>query len=539
MDQLDIASEVERIRKTSQAEMAQDDVPVDIMTPTLDGSHDQNVDLQNLAAEEFTPIVSQEEGEGTPNMEELPPEPEPEPEPVDSQVEIAISADDLSASIFVTPALYGGKEATVDQVVEVLRASGVVFGVAIMTIRRVISQNLYSQWVEVAVGKKPIDGEDGKIIIHKMPSEMAGPQVNEDGTVNYKELGVVDNVIAGDVLATATAPTDGEPGTSVRGTDLTQRTGQPARLPWGNGTHIMEDGLTLVAATNGNLSMVNGMFFVAEVFEIKGNIDTSTGNIDFVGSVRVTGDVRSGFSIISGGDIKVNGVVEGATLQAEGNISVDSGINGMGNGKIVARGELKSKFIESCEVQTGGSLFAESIINSDVKCDGDLIMTKGKGSLIGGTALVAGNLTAINVGSYSNIATSVTLGYTSLLTEKIGEARENLARIEGDILKLDQAILYLNDLYMKKAITPQRYEMLKQSIYSRNYKAEELERTKIELMAMEEKFNQPTRSVLKCTGAIFPGVRVNISNYIYRVTNELYKSMLYLGEDGIVVGQGS
>lgn len=79
---------------------------------------------------------------------------------------------------------------------------------------------------------------------------------------------------------------------------------------------------------DGHVSLVEGKVFVSDVYEVE-NVDLSTGNIDFEGSVQVNGNVSSNFVIRAGGNVIISGVVEGAYIEAGGNIIIARGMNGM------------------------------------------------------------------------------------------------------------------------------------------------------------------------------------------------------------------
>ena len=47
------------------------------------------------------------------------------------------------------------------------------------------------------------------------------------------------------------------------------------------------------------------------VYVVPGDVDFSTGNIDFIGSVKVMGSVRNGFSVKAEGNVEIMGRLEG------------------------------------------------------------------------------------------------------------------------------------------------------------------------------------------------------------------------------------
>ena len=94
---------------------------------------------------------------------------------------------------------------------------------------------------------------------------------------------------------------------------------------------------------DGHVSLVEGKVFVSDVYEVE-NVDLSTGNIDFEGSVQVKGNVSSNFVIRAGGNVIISGVVEGAYIEAGGNIIIARGMNGMTKGILKAGGNIVAKF---------------------------------------------------------------------------------------------------------------------------------------------------------------------------------------------------
>ena len=67
----------------------------------------------------------------------------------------------------------------------------------------------------------------------------------------------------------------------------------------------------------------------------------ASGNIQFDGSVVIQGDVAKGMSVKATGDIEVAGIVEMASLEAGGNITVKSGVIGALGKKDVAPQVIK------------------------------------------------------------------------------------------------------------------------------------------------------------------------------------------------------
>ncbi len=75
----------------------------------------------------------------------------------------------------------------------------------------------------------------------------------------------------------------------------------------------------------------------------------------------------------------MDGVVEGASLKAGGQIVLKRGIQGMGRGILEAKGNIITKFIENATVKSDGYVSTEAILHSNVAAKGDVTATGRKG----------------------------------------------------------------------------------------------------------------------------------------------------------------
>ena len=208
---------------------------------------------------------------------------------------------------------------------DVLDKNNVKYGLDMDMIKSIAEEKRYSSKLPVARWTPPVNGTDGTIT-YKFDREVKNaPVEDEHGFVDYKNLGLIRTVHAGDVIAEITMPTDGEPGTDVRGKTLRQILGKKAKYTVGTNTKVTEDGLQIVSSVDGNVNYRGGAFHVDQVVTVAGDVDASVGNITFVGDVVVKGEVMEGFKISSNANIIVAGNVNGATLEADGDIVIKKG----------------------------------------------------------------------------------------------------------------------------------------------------------------------------------------------------------------------
>ena len=98
-------------------------------------------------------------------------------------------------------------------------------------------------------------------------------------------------------------------------------------------------------------------------------------------------------------------MVEGARLQAEGNISISKGMNGRARDDLVCAGDITAKFFENCMIECEGSVYSDVLMNCIVEA-GDSVILRGKnGLLVGGRRTVGRRIYANYIGNSNNLRT--------------------------------------------------------------------------------------------------------------------------------------
>ena len=93
----------------------------------------------------------------------------------------------------------------------------------------------------------------------------------------------------------------GEPGMNVFGVQIKPRAVKRAVLKFGHNIALSEDRMSITSQVDGHVMLVGDKVFVSNIYEVE-NVDNSTGNIDFEGSVQVNGNVCSGFAVSARGN---------------------------------------------------------------------------------------------------------------------------------------------------------------------------------------------------------------------------------------------
>ena len=125
--------------------------------------------------------------------------------------------------------------------------------------------------------------------------------------------------------------------------------------------------MVAVAEINGQVMITGGKITVEPVYTVEGDVSLKTGNILFLGTVIVKGNVEDGFSVKASGNIEVKGSVGKCELDAEGDIVVHQGIAGKSAALIRAGKNVVSRFIENAPVETGDFVLgSDGLINFTV-----------------------------------------------------------------------------------------------------------------------------------------------------------------------------
>src|SRR5690606_680953 len=137
----------------------------------------------------------------------------------------------------------------------------------------------------------------------------------------------------GQLIAERIPAKEGTEGRAVTGEVLFSKKGKEARFRLGKNVIVNEDQSAMYAAIDGLITKTEReKINVFPIYEINGDVDYKVGNIDFIGTVVVRGNVLSGFRIRAAGDIRVVGGVEGAELYADGSVEISAGILGFHKG---------------------------------------------------------------------------------------------------------------------------------------------------------------------------------------------------------------
>lgn len=457
------------------------------------------------------------------------------PEPVDAAGVVTVAKDRMKATICMSLPRHGGRTLSEEMIRALIREKGVVYGLRDLSIKQMGESPLYDRDISIAEGLPPQKGKDGSIEYHVRLQKDAAPRVNDDGSVDYKDLGLVENVAKDQLLVTKTPAEAGINGKDVLGGTINALSGKEKLLPMGKNTYISEDGLLLLASKNGQCDFVGNKLHVNETFTVRGDVCTATGNIDFFGNVIVAGSVFAGFMVKAGGNIDIQGHVEGSKLIAEGNVVIRNGFHGMNRGEIIAGGDVRSKYIQAGRVQAGGIIETQVILQANVQCSDSIKMVGSRSAIVGGRTMAKNLIECQSIGGKNTpVPTIIEVGSDPNIIERRREVEAEIASVSKSVFDLERLLQMLRQLEAQNRLTQDKHDMMLRSAYSHKVSAERLEALRAEDEEIAFLLSSEGYGNIIAHGSIYPGVRVMIGPEQKIIALQSDHVMLLRSDDGIL-----
>jgi len=452
------------------------------------------------------------------------------------RLRVTVDRDKMKAQLEVFPPAEGGQACTLEEAKKAIAEAGVVFGIKEDKIREALQESNWGFAITIAEGQPAINGEDAVITYNfSLPSEQGGPKMDDKGNVDYFDLGLINNVKAGQMLAQRTLPTEGTVGYTVLGDELTPRRGKDIRLLRGSNTVIDQEETTIYAVIDGHVSLQGNKITVNPVFKVNGDVDYATGNIDFVGNVVISGNIASGFKVKAGGDIEVNGFIEGAEVEAGGSVIVKGGIAGGTKGKVMAAQNVLARFAENSNIEAGGDiLIKEAIMQSNLKAGGSVKVSSNKAIIVGGLIQATHEVEARVLGSQLATQTIIEVGvnpahrdeYHELIRIRT-EKKKIMDNLNQNLQAFQRSGISMDNLSEKK-----KADLIKMLDYFKSLHGE-LTQMEKRVVQLEAEFQRTQNAKVRALEVAYPGVRISIGQAIY-IVNDLAKYCEFVMDHGEV-----
>ena len=351
-----------------------------------------------------------------------------------SKVFLTTDEGAFTGYLFMYPALNEGTTHTLEEILDYLAAE------EIENIDKNQISSLFHRFADgevieneiIAEGIRPTVGKDAEITLHFGTADKK-PKI-KDGKVDFKNLDNIVMVEKGDVLIT--------------------------KKPAIHAT-VNEAGTIFSATTDGYVDFGNKRLGVYPVYMVKGNVDYSTGNIRFNGSVHVKGDVLSGFKIEADKHILVDGICQDCEIIAKGNVILRTGIKCTGSGLVRAGGTAVIGYAEKAKIYARESIeIRKYAFNCELFAGTKIDAMNGDGIVAGGLIRAFQDISVKQLGTNGNSKFNVIIGMKYYIEFELEKLRREKARIAETIERVDTALSRFNLKRPKVANHPKIIKML-------------------------------------------------------------------------------
>ncbi|MEM5948640.1 FapA family protein [Spirochaetia bacterium 38H-sp] len=453
----------------------------------------------------------------------------------DAVLSVNITDGEMKAYLLAQAPRDGGTDPTRDVIIGFLKMNGIEYGIMEDVVAEFERSPVYGREILIAEGIPPKNGDDAKIIYNFETDHTRVRLKEKNGKIDYKDLNLVQNVVAGQVLAKKIPPSAGVPGRTVTGKILPAKDGKDIPMPVGKNVKLSDDGMVAIAEINGQVLLISGKITVEPVYTVDGDVSLKTGNILFLGTVIVTGNVEDGFSIKASGNIEVKGSVGKCELDAEGDIIVHQGIAGKSAALIKAGKNVVSRFVENAKVEAGELVIvSDGIINSTVSANKKIICHGRRASIVGGKSIATEEVIAKNLGSVGGIETIVEVGFDPSAKEKEESLSLEHTKLTEELDELSLNLGALENLRKSKKLTQDKANVYKELLLRKRELSQKISTIKAEIDRIREYLNQlKTKGRVSVSGNVFPGVKIFIREAVLEVKND-FKSVTFISEANMV-----
>ncbi|WP_066288964.1 DUF342 domain-containing protein [Bacillus sp. FJAT-29937] len=365
----------------------------------------------------------------------------------------------------------------------------------------------------IAEGIPPKNGVDAYLL-----NEVQEEKEEVREKFNFRKVLQIPSVSSGQPLASIVPPTPGTDGMNVFGTRIPAKNGKPLKIK--PGKNVILNNSKFYSTSDGQLSLTDKTISVNPVFEVNGDLDLKTGNVDFIGNVVINGNVPSGYEIRAGGDVRIFGLVEAAHIKAEGNIIISGGVTGGNKGMISSAGNVQAAYLNQANVQASHDVIIESsILHSKIRADSSILAKNA--FVIGGLLTANKEIHVKEVGNHLFTKTELQACFDISLANKEKELHVERAKLHDNLVKLsniERKLLEIAKLTgklsqeQKKVILKQR--STKQHIVGQIKNVEE------ELRQLEEALNERLDSSIYIYETVYPNTTLRFGKYAIQLQHK-------------------
>ncbi|MCR5319162.1 MAG: FapA family protein [Treponema sp.] len=455
----------------------------------------------------------------------------------DAVMAVDIDKDEMYATISVSPPSMSGAEISANDIIRALESQGVVAGINEEKIAEFVDNPVYHIPYEVAVAIPPVNGSDA-YMKYNFETDRSKLKIKESetGQMDFKELNLIQNVVEGQPLAQKIQPQRGKGGKTIMGRYLEATNGKDIQIPLGQNVKLDSDGVTVLAACNGEVLIVSGKICVEPVKEVKG-VNIKTGNVTYFGTVIVHGNVEDGYNIKADGNIEIYGSVGNCRIESGGDIVISQGIMGRDEGVVSTPKSVWARFIQNAKVEAGENVVVnDNIMNSQVSAMKKIVVRGKRAQIIGGHLFATEEITAKNIGSPAGgTETILEVGFDPKSKAKLLELQEQQAALVKELEEVDKNIETLeNQKKVRRSLPVEKEQTLSQFLTRKTEITEQTNQMTEEINDLEKRLRElKVVGKVNASGTVFAGSKIYVRDEKDEVKADC-KSVTFYYENGFV-----
>lgn len=461
----------------------------------------------------------------------------------DGRVTLEISNDKMRAFVKIIAPKENGREIDEIDINDILANNRVTYGIKYDLIKDVAEKQPIGVPALVAEGFYVVNGENARINYKvNVEKKDIAKKIKDNIKIDYKDIANIENVVVNQVLAEKIPETNGTIGYNVYAESIEPKAGKDMDIKAivGENTELAADENSIISKIDGQVELIAGKITVSPLFEVKGDVGPHTGNINFVGSVLVHGNVLDNYRIKAKGTVTIQGNVGKSYIESESDIIIKLGMQGREEGTLTAGGSVIAKFLQYCNVFAKKDVLVnELIMSSYVNADDKIIMIDGKNATATGGCLRALNeITVRTLGSNSSLRTLVEVGILPSTRKQIDDLSKEKEQLLMDKEALIKNIKVLEQHEKQKKLDDEKTALLEEQKSKFEEIVSRIEEIKNELNEISDAIiNSPTDARINAAKEVFSGVKISVGGAEFEVRNS-YKNVTFKNfEDNIVIDQ--
>lgn len=449
--------------------------------------------------------------------------------------EFNISVEDNGNKAYAYIPWIPGNMVTEEDIYRDLENRGISIGIKRDAITNMISQRRMNEKILIAEGTPAEKGKDGwfeffvRLDLPRIPAPLP------DGGVDYVNIEAFEMVDEGEKIAVYHRAERGHDGQNVFGEVIHANNGLEKNPLKGVGFTIAEDGITYLSRMNGKFEFVNGRIIISNMIVVREDVTAVTGRLEVDGSVYVIGSVYSGGYIKATGDIIIEHNVETGRLIAGGNVMIKKGSCSKNDCFIEAEGEVSGSFFEAANINAGGNVKANYIMNSNINTLGKVIVSGSKGMLLGGRICAVRGVDTYNLGNSSHLRTVLEIGRNDTYNKEQARFADKRLQILNQLSALENEWnKILKALPSKKELAEEIIKKLNGAIVAKDHELAELDAEASKLANLTDP-EQNMKDPVCVRGNAYEGSVITINTIKYLLPSNVSRVIFKLRNKRVVM----